>query len=107
MKIISKLLGEQDGGDDRTPVSSRYRCVLIRVECDSACRAALAVAGRKFLVNEIPQLPLPDCDNPNCFCSYELQEDRRSARRRAADTGMEGAGAVLLGHGRATRNRVR
>lgn len=91
MKIISKLLGEQNGGDDKTPETSRYRCVLIRVEADCACRAALAVAGKKFLVDEIPPLPLPDCDKKNCFCSYELQEDRRSARRREADAGMKGA----------------
>ncbi|MDX1482052.1 MAG: hypothetical protein R3315_10265 [Woeseiaceae bacterium] len=91
MNIISKLLGEQDGDAEKTPESSRYRCVLIRVDCDSACRAALSVAGKKFLVNEIPQLPLPDCDRQNCTCSYELQEDRRSARRRAADAGMKGA----------------
>ena len=93
MGIVARLFGNQDSTCEVTKAASRYRCVIVRVECESACRAALAVAGRKFLVDEIPQLPLADCDSRECRCSYELQEDRRSARRRAADAGMNGAAA--------------
>ncbi|MEZ5573394.1 MAG: hypothetical protein R3E64_15450 [Halioglobus sp.] len=45
----------------------------------NACAAAQALAGKRFLVadDNIPQLPLSDCDMASCSCKYEHHQDRR------------------------------
>jgi hypothetical protein len=52
-------------------------------EC--ACDAVRKVEGRRFLVNDVPPIPVPDCTSLNCKCSYIRYNDRRCwhADRRA------------------------
>ena len=64
---------------------SRYRGVQvngIRADC---CAAVQAVAGQRFLSDEVPMLPLRGCDANDCRCTYELFDDRRTDIRRASD----------------------
>ena len=64
---------------------SRYRGVQvngIRADC---CAAVQAVAGQRFLSDEVPMLPLSGCDANDCRCTYELFDDRRTDIRRASD----------------------
>ncbi len=64
---------------------SRYRGVQvngIRADC---CAAVQAVAGQRFLSDEVPMLPLGGCDASDCQCTYELFDDRRTDFRRASD----------------------
>ena len=44
---------------------------------DCACEAVMAMQGQRFLVRDVPPLPVPDCDKPNCKCSYARYRDRR------------------------------
>jgi hypothetical protein len=50
-----------------------------------ACRAALKLAGDRFLSAEAPTLPLSDCDIAKCTCRYAHFEDRRHMQRRSID----------------------
>lgn len=43
-----------------------------------ACRAVQTVAGKRFLPNEVPALPLSKCDVVYCGCRYEHHQDRRA-----------------------------
>jgi hypothetical protein len=46
------------------------------------CAAAIALSDRRFLSNEAPPLPLPDCDSDSCGCRYAHHDDRRSGDDR-------------------------
>lgn len=70
---------------ERINGKSRYRGVQvngIRADC---CAAVQAVAGQRFLSDEVPMLPLGGCDANDCRCTYELFDDRRTDIRRASD----------------------
>jgi hypothetical protein len=49
---------------------------------DNCCHSARALKGRRFLSREAPSLPLKNCMNPKCTCSYVHHEDRRAGPRR-------------------------
>ncbi len=55
-----------------------HRATVIVCKSD-ACDAVKAIAGKPFLAsdNATPLIPLPDCDVPNCQCSYQHRDDRR------------------------------
>ncbi len=70
--------------------SRSYRAVTVysRVSC---CDAATRLAGRMFLADHAPQLPLGGCSQPeSCRCRYRHLEDRRQEMRRDADYGLPG-----------------
>jgi hypothetical protein len=49
------------------------------VVCDeTCCLAAKAIAGKRFLWDETPDLPLPKCSSASCNCKYISHGDRRS-----------------------------
>lgn len=64
---------------------SRYRGVQVNGIHANCCAAVLAVAGQRFLSDEVPMLPLSGCDANDCRCTYELFDDRRTDIRRASD----------------------
>ena len=45
-------------------------------EC--ACEAARQIEGKRFLVRDVPPIPMPDCTSASCQCSYVRHNDRRS-----------------------------
>ena len=45
-------------------------------EC--ACEAARQIEGKRFLVRDVPPIPMPDCTSASCQCSYMRHNDRRS-----------------------------
>lgn len=67
--VVSKKRKPADG-------AARYRAAEIE-SGDCACDAVKAIQGIRFLVREVPRLPVPDCDKPNCQCSYIRYNDRR------------------------------
>ena len=87
MDCLQKLFGVK--GEDsirqgETPASSSaFRCVQINANATGGCAAVQAVRERRFLPDEIPSLPLPDCNAATCECSYELFSDRRRVPRPA------------------------
>jgi hypothetical protein len=56
---------------------------------DRMCRAAASIVGQRYLSEEAPALPLPDCDTPrDCRCVYQHFTDRRTDTRRESDIGL-------------------
>jgi len=50
---------------------------------DKCCQAVRELSGKRFLVEEIPRLPLERCDRiGECLCKYHNHPDRRSAEDR-------------------------
>jgi hypothetical protein len=58
----------------------------------SACPQVKDLSGQRFLSNEAPALPLPDCVmKPQCKCRFRHHSDRRSEHRRVRDSGLPDA----------------
>ena len=68
------------GGSGSAASDENYRAVSLRI-CPRPCGAALALRQKVFLVDEAPELPLPEC-NRSCGCSYLPRPDRRSSKDR-------------------------
>ena len=53
-----------------------------------ACPAIEGLRDKRFLSDEAPLLPLPECSSPwGCKCTYRHFSDRRANPRRATDRG--------------------
>ena len=53
-----------------------------------SCRATEGLRGKRFLSDEAPRLPLPECSSPGrCGCIYMHYSDRRRDLRRDTDRG--------------------
>lgn len=54
----------------------------VSIHADSQCCSAVrTVEARRFLSEDAPGLPLPQCDYATCRCKYEHHGDRRSGAR--------------------------
>jgi hypothetical protein len=60
---------------------SQYRCVKIEPSYN-ACKTALAMREKPILMNEMPVLPLQNCDKSKCDCKFTRHNDRRMNNRR-------------------------
>ena len=49
-----------------------------------ACTSVKAVRGKRYLMAEVPILPLPECNQSQCQCRYVRHEDRRQKDERRA-----------------------
>lgn len=58
-------------------VNFPYRAAVIVVG-DCACDAVQRFAGTRFLVSDVPHVPLPGCTERKCGCTYERYLDRRN-----------------------------
>ncbi len=76
-------------GQNTTPPAARrsrsggtaYHSVSLRFS-PTACKAAKALEGRRFLASAAPRIPLPECDVKNCECRFAHYSDRRAAQDR-------------------------
>jgi len=72
-----------------TTTSRLFYGVAVKPNDRCKCAAVAAIDGVRFLSDEAPSLPLPDCEIPRaCKCAYRHFEDRRTAKRRDADYGL-------------------
>lgn len=71
--------GEQEV--DLMATTSKFHAVSIRPGLD-ACRAALGLAGQRFLSDAAPSIPLPSCDAQHCRCRFVHFSDRRDGDDR-------------------------
>jgi hypothetical protein len=55
---------------------SPYRAAEI-VVAEGACEAARALAGTRYLLREVPHIPVTDCASRKCTCTYKHHPDRR------------------------------
>lgn len=102
---LRKPQREQPSAASRAPQAKKpatpqnpFRATSI-VAGPNACEAAKRLGEKRFLVaaKEVPQLPLPDCDQSKCTCKYAHHADRRekvSDDRR----GPPGLRSQLHGH---------
>jgi len=63
----------------RTPArkpDTKYHAVSLKI-LPSACDAAKAMEGERYLSAEAPNIPLPECDAATCKCRYVHYKDRR------------------------------
>ena len=58
-----------------------FSAVSIRCGAD-CCRAARRLEGKRGFPNQIPRLPLSQCDAESCTCSYVQHDDRRMGEDR-------------------------
>ena len=72
------------------PPPSPYRATSITHGSD-ACNAVKSLDEHRFLLDDAPLVPLPDCDSLKCNCKYIRHKDRRDeeAERRAI-SGLSG-----------------
>jgi len=66
---------------------NRWHAVLVLAP-SSACAAAQACKGKRYLSSEAPRLPLANCDAAACGCKYRHFDDRRAGPRRAEEVGV-------------------
>ncbi|MEZ5557546.1 MAG: hypothetical protein R3E86_03265 [Pseudomonadales bacterium] len=79
------------GGSHKFPTHTvrLFHAVTIQADPAKACDSALALAGKRFLSDDAPLLPLPDCTCAlSCRCRYKHLSDRRTEPRRESDVGM-------------------
>jgi len=70
---------------------SAFHAVSIKFE-SSACDAAKAMEGRRFLSSAAPRLPLPECNSLECRCRFAHHADRRSPKDRRSPFAASGFG---------------
>ena len=71
--------------------SNPFHAVSIQ-PTQEGCSAADAIKIQRFLSEDAPGLPLPDCSSPECRCKYVHYADRRDGardRRLAQDEASE------------------
>lgn len=75
-----------------------YRAAEIVIE-DCACDAVRGLAGNRFLLDEVPHIPVADCTSRKCTCTYIRHKDRRNKyqERRAEFSALTNA-YVKTGH---------
>jgi len=87
---IFLLLRPLQGGSNRKkgrnhPASNPWHAVSLA--CDSqSCQGLTAVTGQRFLVKNVPEIPLSQCTSGPCACRYVHHEDRRVKGDRRAIT---------------------
>lgn len=75
----SSLTGRQQS--EPGSVKPSFRAVAVNPG-DCACANARKLSGQRFLSREAPILPLRDCGNVRCKCTYLHHADRRGPERR-------------------------
>ncbi len=73
--------------------TSMYHAVSLKYS-SSACDAAKALTGRRFLSSAAPRLPLPECDALECRCRFAHHDDRRSGKDRRSPFSPGSTGAT-------------
>jgi len=89
-KLIRKLTAcPTTTASHDVPSKDAYRCVQVTSDGAQCCQAARALAGQRFLMDDVPMLPLSECDATECRCAYERFDDRRADSRRASDVAFD------------------
>ena len=76
------------GGTVTPGQSSPFQAVAVSPGLTSGCSGVKALKGRRFLVRNAPELPLPGCGLSSCQCRYVKYDDRRQEPRRDSEYGI-------------------
>ena len=74
---------------NHAPSKDAYRCVQVTPDESGCCQAARALVSQRFLIDDVPILPLDECDMTECRCTYERFGDRRADSRRVSDVAFD------------------
>lgn len=85
MNIFGKL-EKKTGPVPRQASANIWRAIAV-MPGEGCCQWARLCGGKRFLIREVPRLPLQGCDAPHCACKYRHFEDRRDAPRRSIERG--------------------
>jgi len=89
MKVLSKLRSKPAKTAKLVDPSTQPKSFSsVSIVARSGCEQAKHLAGKRFLVNESPRLPLDGCNKADCNCVYRQHSDRRAEPRRAQDVGV-------------------
>ena len=88
-RAVSQGSGARPRASGQSGERQRFAGVEIRPAQAGCCKAVQRLAGRRFLPDEAPLLPLPGCDLAICSCRYKRLVNRRSEIRRDEDLGLE------------------
>jgi hypothetical protein len=84
--------GAKKSGSSEKPTSRKRNSYLATaIVCrENSCAAVRAIGNTRFLVadNDIPSLPLLNCDVAKCACTYAHYEDRRDDENRRGLIGL-------------------
>jgi hypothetical protein len=80
-RSAARLKKALDENTDTPLFQSPFKCVVIH-PCAHSCKQARAYQAKPILGNNLPALPLQDCDAIACECSFLPQEDRRMGMDR-------------------------
>lgn len=80
---------KQEDGDFRGVEVVVDSALMKDADC---CQAVLDIRNTRFLIKDVPMLPLRGCDAAECRCSYKRYNDRRTDFRRTADVSFDIAG---------------
>jgi hypothetical protein len=82
------LFSKQDKKPAATsrPATNPWKAIAVEASAN-CCEAARRHAGKRFLIPEVPRLPLKECGSPHCECKYRHYDDRRAMPRRSAELG--------------------
>lgn len=75
-KTSTRILAKKNKSASPNKSSAHRAAEIAFDEC--ACEAARQIEGKRFLVCDVPPIPVPDCTSANCQCSYVRHNDRRS-----------------------------
>ena len=68
------------GGGKARVRRKHFRGVTIKRGAD-CCQAVKRMDGVRYLVEDVPILPLAECNRETCTCTYQHHADRRSETR--------------------------
>ncbi len=88
------------------PRINPHASVSIESKAVECCDAVRQIAGTRYLIQDVPQLPLKDCNRfDQCQCRYKKWDDRRQEERRMMDSGI--SNQYFHGEEQRTKKRVR
>jgi len=67
------------------PASAPYRAISLACDAES-CQEMAVMGGRRFLIDEAPDIPLQQCATGSCGSRYVHHHDRRSSSDRRVDS---------------------
>jgi len=80
---VSSLERTLAGAMRRIPdMGANFEAVSIQIQ-QHPCQAARDLRSKRFLAEEIPELPLPGCDR-KCECTFKYHRERRDEQNRRA-----------------------
>ena len=91
----------------RSATGRSFAAVEVIPQEAACCEAVQGLSGERFLAENAPLFPLPECDREQCNCRYRRYQTRRTDTRRDADLGLDSATEIYRQTGKCRRSGAR